>query len=97
MVTESVGFKQALRDLGLTEDLITSSLVYDIREKPKDRLGELKLGAEILGMKSDEEKPKEKSGNIYNFNFFSKEIQQDVKNLEDKIKLNLKQKNVQET
>lgn len=96
MVTESIGFKKALRDLGLTEQFITSSLVDDIKAKPADRLGELKLGAEILGMKSDEEKPKEKGTNVYNF-FFSKEIQQDVKQIEDKIKAKLVQKNVQQT
>ena len=89
IVIESQGFKQAIRDMGLTEELITSSLVKDIKKKPKNRLGELRLGAEILGMKQDEDKPQQKSGNTYNI-FFSKEIQENVKLLEDKIKERLK-------
>lgn len=94
-ITESPGFKQALRDLGLTEELITTSLVSDIKDKPKERIQELKLGAEILGMKSDEEKPKGKGTNVYNF-FFNPKIQTKVKELEADIKETLKQKNVQE-
>lgn len=94
MVLESKGFKQAVRDLGLTEDFITSSLVEDIKAKPKNRLGELRLGSEILGMSDNEERPKEKGTNVYNF-FFTKEIQQEVALLDDKIKERLK--NVQKT
>lgn len=92
IVTESAGYKQALRNLGLTEELITSSLVSDIKEKPKNRLGEMRLGAEILGMNKPENEPeKPKSSNTYNF-FFSKEIQKEVRVMEDKIKGMLKQK-----
>lgn len=93
-VIESAGFKQAIRDLGLTEELITTSLVEDINLKPQERIQELKLGAEILGMKEDEEKPKENT-KVYNFNFFSPEIQENVKKLEAQIKEGLK-RNVQE-
>lgn len=93
-ITESMGFKQAIRDLGLTEELITTSLVEDINLKPQERIQELKLGAEILGMKEDEEKPKENT-KVYNFNFFSPEIQENVKKLEAQIKEGLK-RNVQE-
>ncbi len=53
-LTESKGFKQLLAESGLTENLITKSLVEDIESKPKNRLGELRLGAEILGMKAEE-------------------------------------------
>lgn len=94
-VLESPGFKQALRDLGLTEELITSSLVEDIKLKPQNRLGELRLGAEVLGMKQDEDKPPAKTGNTYNL-FFSKDIQKSVKELEERIKLKLTQKDVKE-
>lgn len=38
MVTESQGFKMALAELGLTEELITTALVSDIKEKPKNRI-----------------------------------------------------------
>lgn len=94
-VLESQGFKQAIRDLGLTEELITSSLVEDIKSKPQNRLGELRLGAEVLGMKQDEDKPPAKTGNTYNL-FFSKDIQESVKELEERIKLKLTQKDVKE-
>lgn len=46
----TAGYKQALRNLGLTEELITCSLKEDIEAKPKARLGELRLGAELLQM-----------------------------------------------
>lgn len=96
-VLESAGFKQALHDLGLTEELITSSLVQDIKDKPKFRLGELKLGAELLGMvKREDDTPKSTAGNTYNF-LFSAETQADVKAIEEKIKARLTQKHVQET
>ena len=49
-VTESIGYKKALEELGLTQELITTALVSDIESKPKNRLGELRLGAEILKM-----------------------------------------------
>lgn len=49
-VLESKGFKEELKKLGLTEELITTALVEDIKAKPKNRLGEMRLGAEILQM-----------------------------------------------
>lgn len=95
-VLESPSFKQALRDLGLTEELITTSLVSDIKEKAKNRLGELRLGAEILGLNKPENEPeKPKQSNTYNF-FFSKDVQKEIKNMEDKIESILIQKHVQE-
>lgn len=96
MVTESVGFKQALRDLGLTEELITNSLVEDIKLKPQNRVQEIKLGAEILGMKIDDKVPEKNNGNTYNI-FFNKEIQEDVQRLENVIKNKLTQKHVPES
>lgn len=53
-VTESVGFKKALAEYGLTEELVTTSLVEDIKRKPRERLGEMRLGAEILKMNERE-------------------------------------------
>lgn len=68
-VLESVGFKQELANLGLTDELIATSLVHDIKKKPKQRLGELRLGAEILGMKAAEGQ-----GNTFNtLNIFNGE------------------------
>lgn len=50
-VLESQGYKEELANFGLTEELITTALVSDIKSKPKKRFLELSLGAEILGMK----------------------------------------------
>lgn len=86
------GFKEALREMGLTEELITSSLVSDIRKKPKERLGELRLGAEILGMKQTEPAPPAPRGNIYNF-IFGAEVQEKIRVMEGDIKKMLVQPN----
>lgn len=91
-VTDTVGFKQALRELGLTEELITTSLVSDIKSKPKNRLGELRLGAEILGINKREDEPeKPREGNTYNF-IFSETVQKDIKEIESLIKDKLTQR-----
>lgn len=50
-LTDSIGYKEELAKYGLTEELITTSLVDDIKAKPKKRFLELSLGAEILQMK----------------------------------------------
>jgi len=49
-LTESVGFKEILKEYGLTEGLVTKALVEDIKAKPQNRLGELRLAAEVLNM-----------------------------------------------
>lgn len=54
-VLESKGFKEEIRKLGLTEELITGALVEDIKLKPQNRVPEMRLGAEILGMNNREE------------------------------------------
>ena len=60
-VTESKGYKELLKEYGLTEGLITKALVSDIKAKPKRRFFELSLGSEILGMKKrapeDDQRP----------------------------------------
>lgn len=52
-LTESKGFREVLKEYGLTEGLITTALVEDIEKKPGKRYAELNLGAEILGMKDN--------------------------------------------
>jgi len=94
-VTDTIGFKQALRDLGLTEELITTALVEDIQAKPANRIQELKLGAEVLGMTKRDEEPQKQQGNTYNF-IFSESVQQEVKAMEDRIKAQLLKPHVQE-
>ena len=51
---ESQGYKEALREFGLTEELVSVALVDDIKAKPGKRVSELNLGADILGMRSNE-------------------------------------------
>ena len=81
-VLQSEGFKTALEEYGLTEELITTSLVEDIKAKPKARVKELGLGADILGMRKREEPDKPKSTNVYNF-IFNEQFKEKVKPLED--------------
>lgn len=50
-LTESKGFKELLDEKGLTPALVVESLVSDIKSKPGKRVGELGLGADILGLK----------------------------------------------
>jgi len=92
-VLQSRGFKLALEEMGLTDKLITTSLVSDIEEKPKNRLGELKLGAEILGMVKRDDVKIPSQNNTYNF-ILNPKYQEEVKAMEDKIKNQLK--NVQD-
>jgi len=84
-VLGSEGFKEALREMGLTEELITSALVSDIKKKPKNRISELRLGAEILGMKQTEPAPPGPKGNVYNF-IFAPKMQEKIKGMESEIK-----------
>jgi len=51
LLTDSKGFKDLLEEQGLTPELIIGSLVEDITKKPQKRVGELSLGADILGLK----------------------------------------------
>jgi len=55
VLTKSKGFKELLTACGLTEDLIASSLVDDIKAKPHRRVRELELGADILKMRGTED------------------------------------------
>ena len=52
-LTESKGFNEEMAKYGLTEELISSALVEDIKAKPKQRKPELELGAKILRMTDD--------------------------------------------
>ena len=77
------GLKAIKRSTSLTEpDQIDPD--YATRHKY------LESGYKIKKLYGDEDKPQLKSGNTYNI-FFSKEIQENVKLLEDKIKERLKQ------
>lgn len=60
-VFETEGFKEELDNFGLTEELIKTALVADIKAKPKRRERELRLASELRGLLND--KP---SGNTTN-------------------------------
>lgn len=60
-LVETKGFKQVMASYGLTEELITTALVDDIKAKPKKRFLELSLGSEILGMKKRAEPENDKT------------------------------------
>src|SRR5579859_6381440 len=53
-LTATRGFNDLLAEYGLTEELVTTSLVEDIKAKPRRRFWELSLAAEILSMKKRE-------------------------------------------
>lgn len=59
-IIESKGVKEALAKFGLTEELITTALVEDIKDKKGKRVQELNLGAEVLGMKEKAKEPENK-------------------------------------
>ena len=63
VILSQKGVKDSLRKLGLTEELITNALVEDIAEKKGNRVRELALGADILGM-TEEDKGGDKTFNI---------------------------------
>lgn len=50
-VLDSKGFRDLLHNQGLTEELVATSLVDDIKAKPKHRVQELSLAADILRMR----------------------------------------------
>lgn len=88
MVTESVGFKKALNELGLTEELITTSLVEDIKANKGKRVPELRMGAEMLGMTKREDDTPKQQNTTYNF-LFSSETQAEIAKIDAVIKQNL--------
>jgi hypothetical protein len=90
-VLESKGYLQALRDLGLTEELVTTSLVEDIEKKPQNRVKELALASDILQMRKpvDIDKNNDNSkGNTYNF-LFNATTQQQIQDINEAIKQRL--------
>lgn len=89
-VLESKGYLQALRDLGLTEELVTTSLVEDIEKKPQNRVKELALASDILQMRKPVELDKKDNskGNTYNF-LFNETTKQQIDDINKAIKQRL--------
>ncbi|MDB5188237.1 MAG: hypothetical protein JWO50_757 [Candidatus Kaiserbacteria bacterium] len=72
-LTKSKGYREILNETGLNEQVVVKALVSDIRNKAKNRVRELSLAADILGMRKNIEeilKPQIKL-NIINFKDFS--------------------------
>lgn len=90
LITESKGYLQALRDLGLTEELVTTSLVEDIEKKPQNRVKELALASDILQMRKPVELDKKDNskGNTYNF-LFNETTKQQIEDINKAIKQRL--------
>lgn len=53
LVTESKGFLVYMDESGLTEENLATYLAADIKDKPANRLGELKLAMEVRGLKDN--------------------------------------------
>ena len=87
-IFEGKGYLQAIRDLGLTEELVTTSLYEDIQKKPQNRVKELTLASNILGMVKHEEQKQAPTNATYNF-LFNETTQKQIKDIEDKIKQRL--------
>ena len=49
-----VGFQEAVEAYGLTNELVVSSLVEDIKAKPQHRVEELRLGAKMLKLTGED-------------------------------------------
>jgi len=50
LVTESKGFKEYMASHGITEDNLAGMLAADLNAKVGERLGEMKLAAELMGL-----------------------------------------------
>lgn len=56
-VIQTKGFQQLIRERGLTEEFVTDALKDDIQNKPRKRVEELKLAADILRMRGSNTAP----------------------------------------
>jgi hypothetical protein len=52
-LTKSKGFAELMNEYGLTDQLLLESLVFDIKNKPKNRKQEIELGAKLKGRLKD--------------------------------------------
>ena len=52
-LTTSKGFAELMNEYGLTDQLLLESLVFDIKNKPKNRKQEIELGAKLKGRLKD--------------------------------------------
>lgn len=90
-IVESDGFKAALAEMGLTENLIATSLVADIQAKTGKRLPELRLGAEILGMAKRDPEPVRPPTHLTYVQIFAPTVQAEIGQINNRIKAALTQ------
>ena len=63
-LSDSIGYKELCKEMGLSEELIIDSLVADIKDKPSNRISELMLASKIVGLLDNFKK------NSYPYNSF---------------------------
>jgi hypothetical protein len=67
-LTKSKGFKELCKKFGLTDKLLTTALVEDIKKKPQNRKAEIELGYKVIGrLKDVEEGDKNLTINVVNY------------------------------
>ena len=71
LVTESVGFLAYMEKNDITENNLAAMLSQDLKNKPGERLGELKLAAQLMGLDGAKD-----SGNNVQINFALNKIQE---------------------
>lgn len=90
-ILTSKGVKEELEVLGFDEQTakeVTSGIMIDETNEPKDRLKAAEMVFKVHGSFKESEKPSDNKGNTYNF-LFSADVQKDVKEIEERIKAKL--------
>jgi len=86
VLTESKGWKEEMARYGLTEKLISSSLVADIKAKPQNRKPELELGAKILRMTGDDKEGGDQPKELHLHLHKNERVVQIVSSAEDRLR-----------
>lgn len=90
-ILEQKGVQEELAVLGfdvVTAKEVTSGIMTDETNEPKDRLKAAEMVFKVHGSFKESEKPSDNKGNTYNF-LFSADVQKDVKEIEERIKAKL--------
>jgi hypothetical protein len=80
-LTESLGFIELCEEKGLTNDLLVSALVEDIRDKKGNRKAEIELGFKIKGRLNSTQGKEAIVGNTILFTALSKDEETELLNL----------------
>jgi hypothetical protein len=85
-LTKSKGFEQICQEVGLTDDFLLQALSEDIRDKPRNRRGELELGLRVRNLLKEREHGIDRAVVFMPLELMEKYAlhkQQDVKQLEN--------------